>query len=91
MKKDWQKLWQYLKQGDGTWKFIILFFLLLRVHEIFQSKWETKISLFALKQNYGLPFVARQLTNPTRIPEVVSSIPGLHQWVKNPGWPCIVV
>ena len=31
----------------------------------------------------GVPFVAQWLTNPTRNHEVVSSIPGLVQWVKD--------
>ena len=33
---------------------------------------------------FGVPVVAQWLTNPTRNPEVVSSIPGLAQWVKDP-------
>ena len=36
-----------------------------------------------LKYPYGgVPFIAQQLTNPTRIHEDVGSIPGLVQWVK---------
>ena len=30
----------------------------------------------------GVLFVAKQLMNPTRIHEVIGSIPGLTQWVK---------
>ena len=32
----------------------------------------------------GIPVVARWLMNPTRNHEVVGSIPGLVQWVKDP-------
>ena len=31
----------------------------------------------------GVPVVVRWLTNPTRNHEVVGSIPGLAQWVKD--------
>ena len=33
-------------------------------------------------QKDGVPSVAQQLTNPTRIREDVGLIPGLTQWVK---------
>ena len=35
----------------------------------------------------GVPFVAQQLTNPTRIHEDVGLIPGLPQWVGDPVLP----
>ena len=38
----------------------------------------------SLKFRPGVPFVAQQLMNLTRIPEDVSKIPDLAQWVKNP-------
>ena len=34
-------------------------------------------------QTAGVPIVAQRLTNPTRNHEVVGSIPGLAQWVKD--------
>ena len=35
------------------------------------------------KNCLGVPVVAQWLTNPTRNNEVVGSIPGLAQWVKD--------
>ena len=34
----------------------------------------------------GVPFVAQQLTNPTRICEDMGSIPRFTPWVKDPAW-----
>ena len=35
----------------------------------------------------GVPFVAQQLTNPTRIHVDMGSIPRLTQWLKDPALP----
>ena len=45
------------------------------------------VNLKKIKALLGVPVVAQWLTNPTRNAEVVGSIPGLAQWVKNLGLP----
>ena len=42
---------------------------------------------FNEKLNHGVPVVTQWLTNPTRNQEVAGLIPGLAQWVKDPGLP----
>ena len=37
--------------------------------------------------SFGIPVVAQWLTNLARNNEIVGSIPGLAQWVKNPTLP----
>ena len=38
-------------------------------------------------KDLGVPTVAQQLLNPTKIPEDVGLIPGLAQWVKGSALP----
>ena len=50
------------------------------------------VLVLAFKYNIlGVPVVVQWLTNPSRNHEVVDSIPGLAQWVKDPVLPQAVV
>ena len=52
----------------------------------FQSKFQPSVDFPCFpskKKNMGVPFVAQQLTNLTRICEALGSIPGLAQWVRD--------
>ena len=45
-----------------------------------------KMSIFLFLKNFSfrVPVMAQWITNPTRNHEVVGSVPGLAQWVKDP-------
>ena len=46
--------------------------------------WQLSVDYFSIKAHVrGVPVVAQQVKNQTSIHEVVVSIPGLAQWVKD--------
>ena len=47
----------------------------------------TNTPTYFKEMEYGIPFVAQWLRNPTRNQEVAGLIPGLSQWVKDPALP----
>ena len=68
------------KKDHTLWSNWIYFRDTRMVQPSHQSMWNTAIK----KEGYGVPFVAQWLMNLTRNHEVVGSIPGLAQWVKDP-------
>ena len=53
------------------------------LHSVIWRVWNTDV-----KNSFGVPVVAQWLTNPTRNHEVLGSIPGLAQWIKDPAVSC---
>ena len=58
---------------------------------LFKAHFIEVLYLFVVKKKKkiweGVPILAQRLTNPTRNREISGSIPGLAQWVKDPGLP----
>ena len=57
---------------------------------LYSRNWRNTVSqlyffliFFKKKKTRGVPIVAQQIKNPTRIHEDAGSIPGLTQWLKD--------